>query len=34
MKLRSIPNSMDISSCVIPLAFLSVRRRMPNRSVI
>ena len=34
MKLRSIPNSMDILSCVMPLAFRSVRRRMPNRSAI
>jgi hypothetical protein len=34
MKLRSIPNSMDISICVMPRALRSVRNRMPKRSTI
>ena len=34
MKLRSIPNSMDISICVMPRALRSVRNRMPKRWTI
>jgi hypothetical protein len=34
MKLRSIPNSIDISVCVMPRALRSVRNRMPKRSAI